>query len=60
MRAMDDLDNLKDLVRKGLIESYKKMVAFKQQRNSPLVVSKNGRIELIPSDKINPNVHSTN
>lgn len=43
-----------DKIIRGLEEAYKKLVEFKKQKNSPLVVSRNGKVVEIPPDKINP------
>ncbi|HXA00729.1 MAG TPA: hypothetical protein VNW99_02005 [Cytophagaceae bacterium] len=41
----------RDKIIKGLELAYKKLVEFKKQKNSPLVVSENGKIlELDPKD----------
>ncbi len=37
---------------KGLEMAYEKMVKFKRYKNSPLVVSENGKIIEIPPDEI--------
>lgn len=43
------MDNTRDKIIKGLEETYKKMVEFKKQKNSPIVVYKDGEIvELSP------------
>ena len=38
----------------GLEKSYEKLVAFKRYKNTPLIVSKNGKIIEIPPDEIPP------
>ncbi|UCS94007.1 hypothetical protein KZP23_02955 [Echinicola marina] len=46
---MNKADNTTEKIIKGLEETYKKMVEFKKQKNSPLVVYKDGKIvELDP------------
>ncbi|KOF02839.1 hypothetical protein AWW67_00360 [Roseivirga seohaensis] len=51
---MDIKDELKELEQKvslGLKEAYRKMVEFKKRNNSPLIVSRNGKvIEIAPKD----------
>lgn len=41
-------------LRKGLEESYKKMVEFKKYKKTPLVISKNGKIVEISYQNIPP------
>jgi hypothetical protein len=51
---MENRKELRDKIIKGLEESYKKLVEFKKQKNSPLVVSKNGEILEIAPNEILP------
>ena len=37
---------------KGLEKAYEKMVKFKKEKGTPLVVSDNGKVKLIPSKDI--------
>ena len=39
---------------RGLEKAYKKMVKFKKEKNSPLVVTENGQIRKIPANEILP------
>ena len=39
---------------KGLEEAYARMVKFKKQKGTPLVISENGKVKLIPSEEILP------
>jgi len=46
---MKKTDDTRNKIIKGLEETYKRMVEFKKQKNSPLVVYKDGKIvELDP------------
>ncbi|MEX0812271.1 MAG: hypothetical protein WD048_08645 [Chitinophagales bacterium] len=38
------LNELEKLVRKGLENSYMKLLKFKKQKNTPLIISKNGKV----------------
>lgn len=38
------LTELENKVRKGLENSYKKLLEFKRQKNTPLIISKDGKI----------------
>jgi hypothetical protein len=41
----------RDLIVKGLEEAYRKMVEFKKQKNSPLIICRNGQVEAVdPND----------
>ena len=44
----------KEKVSLGLKEAYRKMVIFKQKQNSPLIVSRNGKVISIPDNEILP------
>lgn len=39
-----NLTELEKKVRQGLENSYKKLLEFKRQKNTPLIFSRNGRI----------------
>ena len=39
---------------KGLELAYEKMVKFKKEKGTPLVVSDNGSVKLIPANEILP------
>jgi len=43
-----------DLILRGLEKAYEKMVKFKKEKNTPLVVSQNGQIVKIPANEILP------
>lgn len=47
------------LILKGLEKAYEKMVVFKKQKNTPLVVSINGKVVKIPPHKIPPKARYT-
>ncbi len=60
---MDSSEELKDLKKKvtlGLEEAYRKMVSFKKQKNSPLVISRNGRVAQIKPEDISPTTSEKN
>ncbi len=54
MEAIDQLQELEQKVTLGLQEAYRKMVVFKKQKNSPLIVSRNGKIIEINPENILP------
>lgn len=47
------------LILKGLEKAYEKMVKFKKEKGSPLVVSENGEIVKIPVEEILPTTKYT-
>ena len=60
METREQLRQLEEKVAKGLEKAYEKMVAFKKQKNSPLVISKNGKVVRIPAEKILPTTKAMN
>jgi len=54
MGIKEQLQELENKIAKGLKEAYRKMVEFKKQKNSPVIVSRNGEIIEIDPDDILP------
>lgn len=54
MSIKEQLQDLEDKITKGLEESYKKMAVFKKQINSPLIVSREGKVVEIEAKNILP------
>ncbi len=55
MKEKNDENSLSELAEKvsdGLKRSYIKLIAFKKKNNTPLVVSKDGKVVLIPADEL--------
>ncbi len=51
MGIKEQLQELENKIAKGLEEAYRKMLEFKKQKNSPVIISRNGEvIELNPED----------
>ena len=50
----EQLRDLEEKVNLGLQEAYRRMAEFKKQKNSPMIVSRNGRVTAIPPEKILP------
>lgn len=46
--------NESELILRGLEKAYEKLVKFKKEKNSPLVVSRDGKIIEIPAKEILP------
>ena len=43
-----------ELILRGLEKAYEKLVKFKKEKNSPLIVSRDGKIIEIPANEILP------
>ncbi len=54
MGIKEQLKDLEDKISKGLEDAYIKMVVLKKQKNSPLIVSRNGEIIEIKAEEISP------
>lgn len=54
------LSELEEKVNRGLKEAYRKMAAFKKRNNSPLIVSRNGKVIAIPPSEILPTTSAKN
>ncbi len=52
MGIKEQLKELEDKLSRGLEEAYRKMVLFKKQKNSPVVISENGKVVRIDPEKI--------
>ncbi|WOK08635.1 hypothetical protein RT717_08295 [Imperialibacter roseus] len=60
MGINEQLRELEEKVNLGLKEAYRKMAEFKKKNNSPLVVSRNGKVVSIPADEILPTTNAKN
>lgn len=60
MGVDEQLRELEEKVSLGLKEAYRKMAAFKKKNNSPLVVSRGGKVVSIPADEILPTTSAKN
>jgi hypothetical protein len=52
MGIKEQLKELEDKISIGLEKAYSKMVEFKKQKNTPLIISKDGEIVEIDAHKI--------
>jgi len=51
MENKDQLKEERDKIVKGLEETYRRLVLFKKEKNSPMIVLRNGKIsEIDPND----------
>ncbi len=60
MENREQLRELEEKVSMGLKEAYRKMVEFKRRNNSPLIVSRDGKVVAIPPDEILPTTSAKN
>ena len=60
MEIREELLELEEKVNLGLKEAYRKMAHFKKKNNSPLIISRNGKVVAIPPDKILPTTTAKN
>lgn len=54
MATKEQLKEERDKIVKGLEETYKRLVEYKKQKNSPMVVIRNGEIAEIDPHEILP------
>ena len=54
MGSKDSIQDLEEKVIKGLEEAYRRMAEYKKQKNSPLIVSKDGKVVEIKPEDIPP------
>jgi hypothetical protein len=54
MKIDEELKIERDKIVKGLERAYEKVVAFKKEKNTPMVVSRNGKIVEIQPEDIPP------
>jgi len=60
MEINEQLQELEEKVNRGLKEAYRKMTEFKKKNNSPLIVSRDGKVISIPANEILPTTSSKN
>ncbi|MEQ9307499.1 MAG: hypothetical protein RJQ14_26545 [Marinoscillum sp.] len=60
MEINEQLRDLEVKVSQGLKEAYRKMVEFKKKNNSPLIVSRDGKVVSIPANEILPTTSPKN
>lgn len=52
MKTIDELKELEKDVSQGLQDAYRKMVVEKKRNNSPLIISRNGKIVKVKPEDI--------
>ena len=58
MGIKEQLQELETKIAKGLELAYIKMIEFKKQKNSPLIISKDGQILAISADDLPTKIDS--
>lgn len=56
MGTKEQLKEERDKIVKGLEESYRKLVEFKKQKKSPMIIIKNGAIVAVDPNDVDPTV----
>lgn len=60
MGIKEQLEDLEDKIAKGLEGAHKKMTTFKQQNNSPIIISKDGKVVEIKVENTPPTITGKN
>lgn len=60
MEIKEQLRELEENVSRGLKEAYRKMVELKKRNNSPLIISREGKVTIIPPNEILPTTSAKN
>jgi hypothetical protein len=58
MGTKEQLKEERDRIVKGLEETYRKLIDYKKQKNSPMIVLRNGKIEAVDPNEILPTTFS--
>ncbi len=56
MESNNNFKEERDAIVKGLEEAYRRLVIYKKQKNSPMVISRNGKVVEIDPNEIEPTV----
>lgn len=54
MGTKEQLKEERDKIVKGLEETYKKLIEYKKQKKSPMIVVRNGKIEALDPNELLP------
>jgi imidazolonepropionase-like amidohydrolase len=54
MGTKEQLKEERDRIVKGLEETYRKLVEYKKQKKSPMIVVRNGKIEAVDPNEVLP------
>lgn len=56
MRTKEQLKEERDRIVRGLEESYRRLVEYKRQKNSPMVILRDGKIVELDPNELPPTV----
>jgi hypothetical protein len=56
MLTKEQLKEERDLIVKGLEETYRRLVEYKKHKKSPMIIVRNGKIEAVDPNEVNPSV----
>ncbi|OQX79455.1 MAG: hypothetical protein B6D64_04845 [Bacteroidetes bacterium 4484_276] len=54
MKTKKQIQEIREKIIKGLEEAYKSLVEYKKQKNSPLIISRDGKIVEVDPNEILP------
>ncbi|MTI23914.1 hypothetical protein E1163_03015 [Fulvivirga kasyanovii] len=54
MRTKEQLKEERDKIVKGLEETYRRLVEFKKQKNSPMIIIKDGEVVALDPHEVPP------
>lgn len=50
------MESLRDKIIRGLEKTYIKLIVYKKQKNSPMIISKNGKVVAIDPNDMPPTI----
>jgi imidazolonepropionase-like amidohydrolase len=56
MGTKEELKEERDKIVKGLEETYKRLLIFKKQKNSPMIVIRDGKIQAVDPNDLEPTI----
>ena len=56
MGTKEELKEERDKIVKGLEETYKRLLIFKKQKNSPMIVILDGKIQAVDPNDLEPTI----
>lgn len=54
MKTEEQLSEMRDQIVKGLEETYRRLIEFKKQKNSPMIISRDGKIVAVDAHELPP------
>ena len=56
METNEQLKEERDKIVKGLEETYRRLIEFKKQKNSPMIIMKDGKIVAVDPNDLSPTI----